>query len=247
MASLYKRGKTWYVKYYINDRIVRKSVSRDKRTALEYKAQLETQLSRKQLSLPVYQYSWEDFVKKYLDYSGTHKRKRTWELDSIALKSFGGFAHPKTTGDVSKEKLEEWKNNRTKQVAPTTVNTELRQIKASFRKAVEWGLMELKQFVGVSQVRVMKRLPWFLSLDEIKKLKKIAPSRWWRMFYAMICTGLRLGEFMHMKWAQVDFTRNVIRIQNDGESKNAESMISDIPSQAIWSWKGLTCLRLGIS
>ena len=95
MAGLYKRAKTWYVKYSLNGKTVRKALSRDKRTAQEYKAHLETQISRRELSLPVYQYSWQDFIKKYLEYSQANKRKRTWQLDVAAIKSFTDMIQPK--------------------------------------------------------------------------------------------------------------------------------------------------------
>ena len=229
MASLYKRGKLWYVKYSLKGKTVRKSISKDKKTALEYKAQLETQISRRRLSLPVYNYSWADFVKKYLDYSKTNKRQRTWDLDTTALKSFADFARPKTMGDISKERLEEWKSHRLKDISPTSVNIHLRQIKAGFRKAVEWGLIEERQFSGVNQIKIMKKLPRFLSLDELKKLKEATPSRWWTMFYTMICTGLRLGEFTHLKWSHMDFERNVIRIQADREWAPKDFEMREIP------------------
>src|SRR3989344_6226030 len=173
MAGLYKRGKLWYVKYSLNGKTVRKSLSKDKKTALEYKAQLETQISRRHLSLPVYNYSWQDFVKKYLAYSLATKRRRTWELDSDALKSFTNFVSPKTTGDITKEKLEDWKNHRAQQVAPRSVNIHLHRILAGFRKGVEWGLMEQGQFQGIPKIKEIKRLPRYLTHAEIRKLEQV--------------------------------------------------------------------------
>ena len=229
MAGLYKRGKLWYVKYSLKGKTVRKSVSKDKKTALEYKAQLETQISRRRLSLPVYNYSWADFVKKYLDYSFANKRKRTWEIDSDALKSLANFIHPQKTGDITKESLEEWKNHRAKQVSPRSVNIYLHQALASLRKAVEWGLMEPGQFAGVTRVKEMKRLPRFLSLEEIQKLERATPWRWWAMFYTMICTGMRLGEFLHLKWPQIDFKRGIIAIIADQDWAPKDFEVREIP------------------
>ena len=229
MAGLYKRGKLSYVKYHFNGKTVRRSVSKDKKTALEYKAQLETQISRRELSLPVFNYSWSDFVKKYLNFSLATKRKRTWELDTDALKSLTNFALPKTTGDITKEKLEDWKNHRTQQVAPRSVNIHLNRILGSFRKAVEWGLMEPGQFQGVPKVKELKRLPRYLTHEEIQKLEQATPWRWWCMFYTMMCTGTRLGEFLHLKWAQIDFNRGIISIIVDQDWAPKDFEMREIP------------------
>ena len=173
MASLYKRGKLWYVKYSLKGKTVRKSVSKDKRTALEYKAQLETQISRRRLSLPVYNYSWQDFVKKYLSYSLATKRRRTWE--------------------------------------------------------VEWGLMEPGQFHGIPNVKEIKRLPRYLTHEKIRKLEQVTPWHWWTMFYTMICTGMRLGEFLHLKWAQIDSDRGIISIIADQDWVPKDFETREIP------------------
>ncbi len=229
MAGLYKRGKTWYVKYTLDGKAIRKSVSRDKRTASEFKAHLETQISRKHLSLPVFNYSWTDFVQKYLDFSRSHKRLKTFEIDEASLESFSKFAKPRTTGDITVQKLEDWKSQRLREISPTSVNMYLCQLKACFRKATEWGLMDLKQFASVKQAKEMKRIPRFLSHEEIGALQSVTPARWWRMFYTMMCTGLRLGEFLHLKWSQVDFERKVIRIQDDGNWVPKDYEMREIP------------------
>ena len=239
MASLFKRGKSWYVKYYSNGKPVRKAVCRDKKTAGEYKAHLEVQLARMSFGLPVEKYSWQKFIEKYLAYSKVEKRIRTTVLDSKAIQLFANFAQPQTTGDLNRERLEEWKADRLKEVSPTTVNIELRHLKACFHKAVEWGIMDQRQFAGVKQLKQLKKLPRFLSKEEIKKLSETMPIRWWRMFYTMICTGLRLGEFLHLKWSQINWGRKVIILQSDHEWAPKDNELREIPlhpnlEQMLW-------------
>ena len=119
----------------------------------------------------------DDFVKKYLDYSLANKRKHTWEIDPDALKSLTDFLHPQTARDITKDGLEDWKNHRAKQVSPRSVNIYLHQALASFRKAVEWSLMEPGQFAGVARIKELKKLPRFLSFEEIRKWEQATPWR----------------------------------------------------------------------
>ena len=145
----------------------RKSVCRDKKTALEYKAQLETQISRGKLNLPVRKYSIESFIQEYLQYSRTNKSPGAVKIDLQAIKSLNRILQPRTSGDISPAALEKWKSTRLSEVSPVAVNIELRQIKAMVRKGIQWGYMDPKQIEGVNQLKVPKKPPCFMSKEEI--------------------------------------------------------------------------------
>ena len=49
------------------------------------------------------------------------------------------------------------------------------------------------------------------------------------MFYAMICTGMRLGEFLHLKWPQIDFKRGIIAIIPDQDWASKDFEVREIP------------------
>lgn len=215
MASLIKRGKVWYVKYYFGGKEHRKAVSHDKRTALEYKSHLETQLSRGKLNLPIRKYSWEAFTQEYLNYSKTNKSAGAVQFDRQALRSLNRILQPQTTEDITPAALERWKSIRVAEVTPTCVNIELRQIKAALRKGIQWGYANEKQIAGVNQLKVPKKAPRFLSREEIIKLKRASEPRWWDMFYFLIMTGLRLGEFVHLRWDWIDFEKKTLTVKAD--------------------------------
>jgi len=229
MAGLYKRGKSWCIKYYLNGKPVRKAVSKDKKTAQEYKAQLEIQIARGMLNMPVRKYSMDSFVQEYLQYSRTNKTPGAVKIDMQAIRSLNRILQPKTTNEISPATLERWKSVRANEVSPVAVNIELRQIKAMVHKGIQWSYMNSKQIEGVNQLKVPKKLPRFMSKDEITRLQTYTPNRWWDIFSFFILTGLRIGEFIHLKWDWVDFQKKTLTVMADSDWTPKDYESREIP------------------
>ncbi len=60
-----------------------------------------------------------------------------------------------------------------KEVEATTVNIDIRTLKAAFEKAVDWGYLEKNPFRRVSLMRVERKQAEFLSRDEFIQLVKL--------------------------------------------------------------------------
>ena len=190
---------------------------------------METEISRGNLNLPVRKYSLDSFIEEYLQYSRTNKTPGAVKIDMQAIRSLKRIIDPKITSDISPATLEKWKSVRANEVSPVAVNIELRQIKAMGRKGIQWGYMDIKQIEGVNQLKVPKKAPRFMSKEEISKLQTATPVRWWDMFSFFMLTGLRIGEFVHLKWDWVDFHKKTLTVKADSDWTPKDYESREIP------------------
>jgi len=113
------------------------------------------------------------------------------------------------------------------------VNRELETLRHVFNKAVEWGMMESNPFEKFRDPILFKEdenRVRYLTEDEIKRLmaileekpkerknpkaedvpKKINPCYLKNIVMAALLTGLRRGDILNLKWADVDMEKGIL-------------------------------------
>src|SRR4030067_1984487 len=88
---VFKRGKSWYVDYRVNDKRIMKSFGRQKAMAELYGKDLELKEARGELGLVEQKITLQEFVGKYLEYCKTNKSTSTYVVDKNRLKQFLEF------------------------------------------------------------------------------------------------------------------------------------------------------------
>ncbi len=143
MGSVYKRGKNWYIQYIYKGRQFRKSVGTTKKVATDALADMMLKIEREE-HLGIIEHkkiSFEEYGKKYLDYS--KKTKRSWYRDETSLKRlasvFGDFKLDQITplmieDYISMRKEEE--SYRGQLTRPATINKELACMKTMYNRAI---------------------------------------------------------------------------------------------------------------
>ncbi len=82
--------------------------------------------------------------------------------------------------------------------------------------------------LGLETPRRPKKLPIVLSKDEVQSLLKAAVSLRDKMLLGlMYATGMRCGEVVKVRWQEVDFARNVIRIVRGKGRVDREVMLPE--------------------
>ena len=96
------------------------------------------------------------------------------------------FAHfRKSAGNpplrtVSSRIIDRYKIERLAVVAPSTVNIELRTLKAAFRMGVRWNMLRRSPLDGVSLARVPEREPAYYGREEFQRLLDTIREPWLR-------------------------------------------------------------------
>ena len=111
------------------------------------------------------------------------------------------------------------------QFSHRSIARKLATIKSFFKYCTREQIIEHNPAVTVKTPRFPKRLPEFLSKDEIEKLLKLPKPTSFEglrdlaileLFYG---TGIRLSELINMKTNDIDFQRKLIRIMGKGNKE----------------------------
>jgi len=65
----------------------------------------------------------------------------------------------------------------------------------------------------VERFRVEKKNPRFFSRDEIRLILDDCSAQSYPIYMILLHTGMRKGELTHLEWADLDFSRMVIKIR----------------------------------
>jgi integrase len=90
-----------------------------------------------------------------------------------------------------------------------------RHSKTIFGIAVRWQWIALNPFTDVRMPKPGTKRWHRLTVPEYRKLLEVAPTLRWKVFYALIFTsGARFGEVFNLTWADIDFERGRMIIEN---------------------------------
>jgi integrase len=89
-------------------------------------------------------------------------------------------------------------------LAPQTVKHLLALLRQMLNHAVDWGLIRHNPARKVKPPRIPKREMDFLSPAEVRLFLEHVPARWYALILTAITSGLRQGELLAMRWANLE-------------------------------------------
>jgi len=220
MSSVVKRCGRWYAKFRdANGRWCRRATTADtKAEAKRLASELERRAERRGLGLepsPSDENAtlgdllrwWEDrYFKPSPAYSkscGTfHRHLVDSELAKLRIREV-------TTGRV-----EQFIQAKTPELAPQTVNHLRSYLCRVFSAARRAGKVTQNPVLDVKRRRVPKRLPTFLKVEEVPRVLSALPDKWRPLFAAAVYTGLRKGELLGLRKADVDLAGRLISVRH---------------------------------
>jgi len=220
-GRVYRRGDVFYIDYFVEGKRIREAVGKDEgqaRRALEKRKQavitgVFNLGSRRGVRFP-------DFAERYIELKRTHGRR---SVRQIALnvrhlrEHFGGFL----LSQVGLSDVEAYAKKRLKDgVMGATVNRELACLKNIFNMADRLGAFCGRNPVkGFEFFREEKRDAHILDLDELRRLLDAAGERLRRIILLAWGTGMRRGEILGLRWADIDFERGSIFLKKTKSGK----------------------------
>ena len=140
----------------------------------------------------------------------------TLSIYNRALRKFLEITDDRLLPLVSARHVDQFKAKRLQEVAPVTVNIELRSLKAAFNTALRWKLIEENPCKGVKQCAVPEVMPVYFSVEDFSKLVEAITQEWFRnVVVVAVLTGMRRNEILNLRWQDVDLGRRVIWIQSN--------------------------------
>jgi integrase len=123
------------------------------------------------------------------------------------------FGHTCPVSQITKAHAADWRRQVTK--APATVAMYVKKARQVFQDAVDRKVIAENPFAGlkVGSMSNPARMR-FVSADDVRRIMEWCPTMEWRLLFAMArWGGLRIpSEIRDMKWFDVDFAHNRIRV-----------------------------------
>lgn len=234
MATLRKKGNTYFIDYRVNGKRKRKSVGRSKKIADLALSDLEVKLAKGQLGFDKKDAEINKLYKEFKTYCKTNVSPSTQKRYGAILDNFTRFieseySHLEKVSQFRPKIFEDYKSFRKGEEAHNrTINAELVVLRMMFRLAVQWHYAEKNPTDGVSKLKLPKKNPpKFLTGEECEKLLANSDEWLYPIFYTFLNTGLRKAELENLEWSDIDFDRKKIKvtIKDDWAPKTNEREI----------------------
>jgi integrase len=232
--AVYTRGQhkdRWYYKFTVRGQTYKRSIpeARNKRQAEQVERQARQAVFEGTYGKQAGTESFETFVRDiYLPWSREHKRSYCHDawFAEIACAFFGG----KAFRDISPLLVEKFKQHRRAEITShkrqrsmATVNRELAQLAKIFSLAVDYGYWTENPCRKVRKFEVHNRKERFITADEETQLLAACTgllARYRPAAQLALYSGMRLGEIVGLRWANVDFNAGTIYVAPETSKTN---------------------------
>lgn len=171
-----------------------------------------------------------DLFSEVLKYVGATLGPGTFAIYSTTFAHFRRSAGNPPLPSLTPRIIDRYKIERLAVVAPSTVNIELRTLKAAFRMGVRWDMLRRSPLDGVSLARVPESEPAFFGREDFQRLLDSIREPWFRdvVLFAAV-TGMRQGEILSLRWEQVEFHARVIRLRSSASFRTKTGKRRSVP------------------
>ena len=213
---IFKRHGTWHIDYSIDGERLRRKIG-TKGQAQDALAAVKADILRGEYRLTSdCRVRVRDFTDEYLEY--VKARGRVWKRHEASLKSIVPFFGDYLLSRITLDDIIGYKLKREKTVCGATINRELACLRHLLNVAKKKGLLAgpnpvIKEDVFSPEPRKVHHI---LTDDEIKALLAAIDKKAPHLRLAVVMalhTGLRKGEILGLRWADVDFTNRQLIIE----------------------------------
>ena len=226
MATIYQRGRAWYLNWSEGGRQHRKSLGAVSRAeARKAKAIKEAELVA---HIRIFSYAplFTDYAQEYLEwYEYEHPASYPRTEQIIRCHLTPAFEHC-ALDQLDARLVETYKSRRLQSTAKAeTVAKEIRTLKAMLNRAVEWGVIDVNPCPHVKAPKAVdSKPPRFYTADELQRLYQTS-GRWiWQL---MANTGLRRSEALMLRreWDMGDR----LRILSSADARTKSGKWREVP------------------
>lgn len=228
-TGIFKRGECYYVRWKRGGLWKSKSAGPDLGAALE----LQTRISDGEPDPDAVKLV--DLVDRYLKRLETYFKPSTVRTHRTVSRNLLRFFRERPVETWTSDDLETYIQQRLDKVAPTTVNGELKNLKATLRFAVEEKLIPQMPFKIRMVPVVQRRTARIFTREEIQRLLDCADDRTRALLLIASATGMRIGEIRHLQWCDIDSEeqRILVRAKEDWTPKTNQERICFVSAEVI--------------
>lgn len=171
----------------------------------------------------------------YKKHAVAHLKKRTWSNRLYTMATLTSILGKRKLTNLTVAILEDYKNVRLMKVSPSTVNDELKILRAILAYARQLGLPCATPKIKNVPTRGVKKRVFFWTLGEvalvIDAVRRYAPELEGIVVF-LLNTGCRKGEALAVEWSWIDLDKGVISIRPNADWQPKDNEPREIPISA---------------
>jgi integrase len=228
--GLWKRGDNYYARFRHGGRLIRKKLSSDFDAACDILTDIKARASRSDYGLTDNDFSWDDLKKEFLRWAKQALREpEAYERDLAHFERYCrvrsvrqvtqayviGYREWRLTQAISQHRGRKADDGGLKVVCPRTINREVATLRNMLNKGITWRRIGSNPVAELKPLRhdTPRKQRRALSAAEMQAILDASPDYLRPVFRLYACSGIRRGELVSLRFADVDFEGRCITIR----------------------------------
>jgi len=227
MSSLYRRPKKdgiYWLSYRQHGKSFCRSLkTRDKSTAIYYKAEIDRNLIEGRHDVPTQNAECGLALTEYMTFNELRRTRAVNQMVQSRIDKFLKWSQVVRIGQITEARLQEYLNMRLQEVSAYEANNIIVGLKGWLNWCVRSHIIAENPIAGIKKFKIPETTRRFLSKDQIVAVLKAAADpgiytdhkpTLLPFVATAIYAGLRKTELFNLEWTDIDFTRNVLTVRN---------------------------------
>jgi len=242
-----KRGKRYYIDYYVDGKRVRECVGDVPRKLAEDTLkvrQAEIVQGKYQLKSKVLNPTFQALCQDYRDYLRPRREGKALDTYENRLKRLEPFFGKYRLSQISPFLIEKYIRERRSQrtyrktfVSAATVNRELQVFKRMFNLAIQWKKAQANPVREVKFLKEERKPDRVLTQEEEDKRLASSASHVRMAVVLALHTGMRLGKVLGLAWSDINLRENFIMVVKAKGSKTRSIPINRVLREALLEFR----------
>lgn len=229
MASIFLRGKTYWILYYQDRKKITYSLkTRDKKVAAYRKNEVENKVARGDSPLVNDKILAADALEEYLSFCRPRITPTTLYHYKIYIQAYLDHSSVFSLKQVNESSLRAFLDSKN-DLSKSTMHHIIRYITSFINWAVKRNYLKENPTRNIHRPKLEQTKHRFLSKEEIEKILKFSPEVNLKEYVLFaLYTGMRPSELRRLNWKDINLESNTIIIQ---KSKTGKARAIPIHSQ----------------
>jgi integrase len=224
MGMLYKRGKTWWLKYYQNGKPFFESSGTDKKmVAQKLLQQREGEIAQGKIPGVYFdKVKFDDLAEDFMtDYR--INQKKSLERAEISVKHLNNKFEGMRATEITTARIRKYIEDRLEEgAANATINRELSALKRMLNLGAQCTPPKVDRVPHIPMLKENNVRKGFFEHSDFLLLRDVLPDYLKGMVTFSYKTGWRDDEVTSLQWSQVDLNQGIVTL-NPGETKNDDA------------------------
>lgn len=214
-----KRGRTYFADFQVAGRRTRRRLSTNLTTARQLLTELRARAERGDYGLLDNDVSLAELRGQYLGYCRQTLKPATVQRYEFNLAAILPHLPPRVS-QITVDAVVAYRKQRLAGASPRTVNSDVQAVSIMLNWAVENGIIASNPLKRLKPLRHdHPKEGRALDDAEVKRLLEASTQRWADVWYAFLVTGMREGELIALRLADIDWETRELTVRR-GIAKN---------------------------